>query len=59
MSQPSAISGLQMLNGGGAGTPKTAIQQMLPYPQWGNARSSHLSHLPLLKKNKETGFGPR
>ena len=47
------------------------IQKMPPSPrliaeepgEWsaghGNARSSSLTHLPLLKENKETGFGPR
>ena len=43
-----------------------AIQQMPPphthgdgWGSRGNARSSHLLHLPPLKVNKETGFGPR
>ena len=59
MSQPSAISGLQMW----MRAPQTAIHQMPPPPQrlqrclgGGNARSSHLA---LLQVNKETGFGPR
>ena len=46
------------------GLPKLWFSRCLLPLQWllrslGNARSSHLPYLPLLKVNKEIGFGPR
>ena len=59
MSQPSAISGLQMW----MRAPKAQSSRCCHLPWWllrgwGNTRSSHLPQLPLFKVNKETGFGP-
>ena len=59
MSQPSAISGLQMW----MRAPKAQSSRCFHLPwwllrSWENTRSSHLAQLPLLKVNKEKGFGP-
>ena len=59
MSQPSAISGLQMW----MQAPKAQSSRCCHLPwwllrRWGNTRSSHRPQPPLLKVTKETGFGP-